>query len=276
MKDMEEITKLKEELEQTKVNFQKQKQEELEQQKREFQKITTQTEEQRIIVTRNVEGKERQLLLEIERLNKLLKEMQDRDEKMRKGLLTHERQGFLVKKGNTGGKMQKRWFVLRGEYLLYFKGKEAQSLAHPSGCIYLVTAIVVEIEEKESIKQSGGDKAMKNGFEIRCPSENGRIYFLVADDDITRKEWMESMKSAKGAYFIRVKEGGTNSISNPSSGGNSGGISPRASTKSLTLSSSQNSAINTGPQSTPSNTNTNTTSSSPSSTTTTTATTNSK
>jgi uncharacterized membrane protein YukC len=50
---------------------------------------------------------------ELERLRKQIKEHMDREEKLRKGMTTIDRQGWLIKKGNTGGKMQKRWFVLR-------------------------------------------------------------------------------------------------------------------------------------------------------------------
>ena len=88
--------------------------------------IVIQTEEQKAVLVKTFDDKEKNYLAEIENLKKLLRECMEREEKLRKGMLTMERQGFLVKKGNSGGKMQKRWFVLRGEYLLYFKGKDAQ------------------------------------------------------------------------------------------------------------------------------------------------------
>jgi hypothetical protein len=61
-------------------------------------------------------------------------------------------------------------------------------LAHPAGSIYLVTATVTELDEKESMSK-GGSKDMKYGFEIKLPqdSDNGRTYFLVAESDAIRK-----------------------------------------------------------------------------------------
>ena len=161
------------------------------------------------MLVKTFDEKEKNYLAEIENLKKLLRECMEREEKLRKGMLTMERQGFLVKKGNSGGKMQKRWFVLLGEYLLYFKGKDAQvrslysqyivllllaltpiinyfqNLAHPAGSIYLVTATFAELDEKDSVARSG-EKSLKCGFEIRCPDSDNRVYFLVADDLTTR------------------------------------------------------------------------------------------
>jgi hypothetical protein len=207
LKDKDEIQKLKAEIELTKQTFEKAKVADQEDKQASIRKIVIQTEEQKAVLVKTFDDKEKNYLAEIENLKRLLRECMEREEKLRKGMLTMERQGFLVKKGNSGGKMQKRWFVMRGEYLLYFKGKDAQNLAHPAGSIYLVTATFAELEEKESVARAG-DKSMKAGFEIRCPDSDNRVYFLVADDVTTRTEWIESFKAAKGAYYIRVKEGG--------------------------------------------------------------------
>jgi hypothetical protein len=206
-KAQQEIERLKQQIEQMKKEFEEQQTKEIEIHKETIKTIHTQTEINTQTMVKQYEEREQALNAELERLRKQLKEHLDRAEKMRKGMLTIDRQGWLIKKGNTGGKMQKRWFVLRGEYLLYFKGKEAQSLAHPAGSIYLVTATVTELDEKESVAKAGS-KDMKYGFEIKLPqdSDNGRVYFLIAENDTVRKQWMESIKLAKGSYFIRVKE----------------------------------------------------------------------
>jgi len=156
-----------------------------------------------------IQQKEVSLQTELTKMKTMYEEKLLREEKLRKGMQVVEKQGWLIKKGNSYGKLQERWFVLRGEYLLYFK--DSQKLSHPAGAIYLVNAIITAVDTKDP----GGDK-LKFPFEIRTTEEE-RVYLIGAPNDELRKEWIEIMRYSKGLYFVRIKEQKGGGIGTPNS-----------------------------------------------------------
>ncbi|KAJ3444284.1 ribosomal protein S6 KINASE [Anaeramoeba flamelloides] len=89
------------------------------------------------------------------------------------------KQGFLVKRGALIKSWKKRWFVIRGSVLSYYKSKTAK---FPKGLIPLTPGVTVEITKK-------GRK--KFVFSVTIPQK--RTFFISASSEEDRKEWMEAI-----------------------------------------------------------------------------------
>ncbi|EGC32113.1 hypothetical protein DICPUDRAFT_38849 [Dictyostelium purpureum] len=88
--------------------------------------------------------------------------------------IKHE--GYLTKEGGGFKSWKKRWFILRGGDLSYYKTKGETV---PLGIIHLNTS--------GHIKNSDRKKRV-NGFEVQTPS---RTYFLCSETEEERTKWIE-------------------------------------------------------------------------------------
>uniref|UniRef100_A0A6B2KXY9 Calponin-homology (CH) domain-containing protein n=1 Tax=Arcella intermedia TaxID=1963864 RepID=A0A6B2KXY9_9EUKA len=114
-----------------------------------------------------------------------------------------QKTGFLQKKSpNTklGIKLQKRFFVLRGGNLYYYKTDKdynAGNRAHPTGVIPLDNATVILYKDDQSKKETGSQFA----FEIKL--ENEKLFVLVALTDEDRMSWYDLINKVIGVNNAR-------------------------------------------------------------------------
>jgi len=102
-----------------------------------------------------------------------------------------EKEGYLTKEGGGFKRWKKRWFVLKGGDLSYFKNKgDQQSL----GVISLPTAGHIKATDR---------KKKVYGFEIPTPS---RTYYLAADTETEKQSWLDALNSKKDE--VSKKKGG--------------------------------------------------------------------
>jgi len=103
-----------------------------------------------------------------------------------------DKAGYLVKEGGNFKTWKKRWMVLKNNVIYYSKKQNSGEL----GIIRLhgVTA--------DKVVLSNSRKKKKNVFEIQTPN---RTYFLCADTEKERDDWIESIKqsiSGKGSSAV--------------------------------------------------------------------------
>jgi len=95
-----------------------------------------------------------------------------------------EMEGFLTKQGGSHKNWQKRYFVLKTNFMCYYK--DQKNLKHPAGVIDLSDARMGPVTI-ETIKK-------KNCFEIATPK---RIYYLCSETEEEQNKWLEFMERAK-------------------------------------------------------------------------------
>jgi len=105
--------------------------------------------------------------------------------------------GYLYKKSpNTklGIKLQKRFFVLRGGNLYYYKSDKdysAGNRAHPTGVIPLDNIIITVYPDEQSKKETG----TLHGWEVKH-KENKRVFVLAAGNDEEKLNWCDLLNKA--------------------------------------------------------------------------------
>eukprot|EP01112_Ceratiomyxa_fruticulosa_P018548 TRINITY_DN594_c0_g1_i1.p1 TRINITY_DN594_c0_g1~~TRINITY_DN594_c0_g1_i1.p1 ORF type:complete len:439 (+),score=108.18 TRINITY_DN594_c0_g1_i1:321-1637(+) len=92
------------------------------------------------------------------------------------------KEGYLTKEGGGFKSWKKRWFVLKAGKLSYFKGKGDTEVL---GEISLATCGHIKVTDR---------KKKSNGFEVATPS---RTYYLCADNDQERDEWIRLLNDEK-------------------------------------------------------------------------------
>lgn len=114
-----------------------------------------------------------------------------------------DKEGFLTKQGGSIKTWKRRWFVLKGKKLYYFKTRND-----------LEATGVIELEQDSFVKDEK-DKKKRFMFSV---GTSRRVFFIVADNEKDMLSWIESIK--------RNIEGNTPS-STPSSQARSDGSLPQ-------------------------------------------------
>ncbi|KAN0045061.1 hypothetical protein ACTA71_006589 [Dictyostelium dimigraforme] len=116
-------------------------------------------------------------------------------------LAPSDREGWLTKQGGSIRTWRRRWFVLKGKKLFYFKSKsdiEATGL--------------IELEQNSFVKEEKDkDKKKKYMFTV---GTSKRVFYIFAETETDMKQWMESIKrnlDGEGG----MKSGGNDIISSP-------------------------------------------------------------
>lgn len=133
-------------------------------------------------------------------LQRLLAEAIEREKRIKMSIVSEDMQGFLYKKGQGGSKMQKRLFVMRGEYIMYYK--DSHDMSKPAGSVYIITLNKVSMLDDVTTAKYAGSKSYKFGFEMHSAEQN-RVYFVVADSDEERKQWINAIKNNQRRYATR-------------------------------------------------------------------------
>jgi len=103
----------------------------------------------------------------------------------------NDKKGYLVKQGGGRKAWQKRWFVLKTNFVCYYK--DNKSLLHPQGVIDLADSSV-RLTPYDSIKK-------KFCFEIVTPT---RTYYAQGTDDKETTEWIKAIDAAKAKYRSEI------------------------------------------------------------------------
>ena len=90
------------------------------------------------------------------------------------------KEGDLTKLGRIRKSWRVRWFVLRNQYLSYYKTKQSR---RPIDILDLTTALNVEYDDI---------KCPESGFRIQFPN---RTYFFCANSNEDRANWVELLQS---------------------------------------------------------------------------------
>jgi hypothetical protein len=114
--------------------------------------------------------------------------------------------GFLFRK-TSKNRMVKRYCILRGEYLLFYRSENPSNQVKTNGAIYLSESNVNELDEEESQKATG-NKKMKAAFEIETEYSN-RKYILCAKSEEERDVWIRAINETKKWFAAQPKSGGS-------------------------------------------------------------------
>ncbi|CAB3371045.1 sesquipedalian-1-like [Cloeon dipterum] len=93
-----------------------------------------------------------------------------------------DREGFLLKRGETNKGYQKRWFVLKGNLLFYFEKKTDKE---PVGIVILEGCTIELTEDEENF-----------GFKIVFHGPGNRSYYLAAESQESMEGWMKVLSCA--------------------------------------------------------------------------------
>eukprot|EP00732_Lithocolla_globosa_P001869 Lithocolla_globosa_v1_NODE_1058_length_2905_cov_16.696491.p1 type:complete len:406 gc:universal NODE_1058_length_2905_cov_16.696491:163-1380(+) len=100
--------------------------------------------------------------------------------------------GWLSKQGGTHKNWKRRWFMLKDDWLYYFKAPEHSKAL---GCVNLAGYDVLEAPELNK----------KFGFKVTHPSE--RTYYLIADSQIEKNSFIRKLtQAAKIAQTVDTDE----------------------------------------------------------------------
>jgi hypothetical protein len=110
--------------------------------------------------------------------------------------LSASKEGWLLKKNthdSFGPKHQKKWFVLKGQQLLYYKSPD-DNMSKPSGNIVLEGSTITILDKQQESK----DKGLPYSFEIRQDQRaNFYSFTLCASSSEDRQFWIEALNKAK-------------------------------------------------------------------------------
>jgi PH domain/Calponin homology (CH) domain len=107
------------------------------------------------------------------------------------------RAGMLTKQGGSVKTWKRRYFVLKENFLFYYKSQKDSS--KPLGVIHLDEYEVVLAKSEEIKNQKGADKETRgrNFFKIITPT---RTYFICAERQVDMDLWLDAIKSAPRWY----------------------------------------------------------------------------
>jgi len=98
-----------------------------------------------------------------------------------------DKDGFLTKQGGSHKGFQKRWFILKTNFVCYYK--DPKNLKHPAG--------VVDLNESRVGRVDTATFKKKYCFEIATPK---RTYYLCGSSDEEVDAWIDAIEKAKAKY----------------------------------------------------------------------------
>jgi len=125
----------------------------------------------------------------------------------------HDKDGFLTKQGGAIKTWKRRWFVLKGSKLWYFKSKTDTSA---KGFIELEATTLVRDE-------SANNKKKKTMFSIQARGLKGRrVFMMYPDTQQEATEWIEAIRrniaACSSGGFAKPGESGSADGSTPTGG----------------------------------------------------------
>lgn len=109
-----------------------------------------------------------------------------------KSLAVAEHEGWMTKQGGSVKSWKRRWFILKGNMLYYFKASRPET--EMQGVIELTSTSFVKPQPKHGKQQA---------FAVGSQSQK-RVFFMYADQDSESVSWMKSITAA----IDRLRTGG--------------------------------------------------------------------
>lgn len=131
-----------------------------------------------------------------------------------KSLAGAEHEGWMTKQGGSVKSWKRRWFLLKGNTLYYFKASRPET--EMQGCIELTPTSFVKPQPKHGKQQA---------FAVGSQNQK-RIFFMYADQDSESVAWMKSINAA----IDRLKGGNTGGASSSEPTGSNPGVGISATT----------------------------------------------
>jgi len=132
-------------------------------------------------------------------------------------LLNPDKQGFLTKQGGLVKNWKRRWFVLKGDKIYYFKAQTDQDVTG-----------VIELSSKSKVKKDE-IKGKNNLFSV---STTNRVYFMYPDSLSDQEAWISEIQKTvdklsgkhhfdRSAHSTSTKDTISSKQSNPAGTSNS-------------------------------------------------------
>eukprot|EP01125_Pyxidicula_operculata_P018086 TRINITY_DN63_c2_g1_i2.p1 TRINITY_DN63_c2_g1~~TRINITY_DN63_c2_g1_i2.p1 ORF type:complete len:845 (+),score=273.11 TRINITY_DN63_c2_g1_i2:31-2535(+) len=129
-----------------------------------------------------------------------LKKLQDEHAQYLESLEAVTKQGWLQKLSPKGNKrLQKRWFILKGEILSYFKS-DKDSSSKPLGTIDCIKSTFAILAPEEAKKKTGSSLS----FEITTEE---KVFTLVCSSENEMQTWFDAMTKAQKSWGLRSQIG---------------------------------------------------------------------
>jgi copper chaperone CopZ len=101
-----------------------------------------------------------------------------------------DKKGYMIKRGGVVRNWKRRWFVLTGNILYYYRAERDERVGEPAGRIVLDDAHIVSAAK--STKKS-------LSMEVGTPD---RIYYFVAESQKDFTEWFTALKDASDTRVL--------------------------------------------------------------------------
>eukprot|EP01121_Diplochlamys_sp_Union-15-3_P015057 TRINITY_DN4907_c0_g1_i2.p1 TRINITY_DN4907_c0_g1~~TRINITY_DN4907_c0_g1_i2.p1 ORF type:complete len:253 (+),score=46.87 TRINITY_DN4907_c0_g1_i2:23-760(+) len=97
-----------------------------------------------------------------------------------------DKEGLLKKQGHVVKNWKYRWFIVKNDYMFYFKDKS--SLEEPLGIIPLINSLIMLPDSDVKVKNK------PFCFEVFSPMIN-KSFYIQASDKSTMEEWVTAIKA---------------------------------------------------------------------------------
>lgn len=132
-----------------------------------------------------------------------------------------DKDGWLTKQGGSIKTWKKRWFVLKGQQVYYFKSNKDN-----------VVTGVIDLEPDSFVKEEPAAKKKKNMFSVGTKK---RIFFIAAETPEDMTSWIEAIKTAikpaPTAVAVAQPVGGTGAGAGTGGERGGGGNGPQPGTR---------------------------------------------
>eukprot|EP01098_Paradermamoeba_levis_P004104 TRINITY_DN1791_c0_g1_i1.p1 TRINITY_DN1791_c0_g1~~TRINITY_DN1791_c0_g1_i1.p1 ORF type:complete len:467 (-),score=138.08 TRINITY_DN1791_c0_g1_i1:226-1626(-) len=126
-------------------------------------------------------------------------------------LSSPDKDGWLTKQGGSWKSWKRRWFVLKGDSLYYFK---TQKDVEETG--------IIELTRESVVKEDPTNKKKKYAFSVATSPDAKRVFFMFPDTPQETQQWLNALNKA----IDKKKGGGQSSSSSTSSYASSPSPSP--------------------------------------------------
>lgn len=98
---------------------------------------------------------------------------------------TPDHDGSMTKQGGSWKSWKKRWFILKGRKLYYFKAKTD-----------LDATGVIELHGNTIIQREGSYRGKKHCFSIGYPDKTTRTFYMYPETDKELEDWVKALQNA--------------------------------------------------------------------------------
>mmetsp|Transcript_3744 Transcript_3744/g.4185 ORF Transcript_3744/g.4185 Transcript_3744/m.4185 type:complete len:551 (+) Transcript_3744:84-1736(+) len=113
-----------------------------------------------------------------------------------------EHEGFLTKQGEHIKTWRRRWFILKGGKIFWFKESDVTLSSKPRG--------IIKLADIKEVNLVSGNVKITKGYPFEILLNDGSVQYFIADTDTEQMAWMaEIEQKAKEARGGKSKAGGS-------------------------------------------------------------------